>query len=175
MARIGEFEAAARVVDPNVELDTFGFCGQEFTIEPEINLVAIGRFQKVANAGGDTDDPDALPLLIDTIASCVIEADEKRFLDLASKRRVDAELLLKIVGAVMEVQAGRPTARPTDSSDGSSKTTPSSREPSSSAAPSAPKTWRDTPFGKRELAAHPELYEGIGSMAENGRALSSAG
>lgn len=172
MARIGEFEAAARAADPEVEPDTFLFCGQEFTVASEVNIIAIGRFQKAATSGADTEDPESLPLLVDTMASCVIEEDEKRFLDLASKRRVDAEVLLKILGAVMEAQAGRPTQRPADSSAGSSPTTVSSKVLSSSEEPSAPSgDWRDSPFGRRELAAHPELYEGVSTIRDAGRNL----
>jgi hypothetical protein len=173
--RIGEFEVAARAADPERELDTFLFCGQEFTVAPEVNILAIGRFQMAAGEGVDSNDPDALPLLIQTIASCVVEEDENRFLNLATRRRADPDLLLKIVQAVMEAQTGFPTEPPVDSSPGLSTTSPSSRALSSSVAPSGSRTWRDTPFGRRELAAHPELYEDFGSVADQGRALSAAG
>jgi hypothetical protein len=173
--RIGEFEVAARAADPDRELDTFLFCGQEFTVAPEVNILAIGRFQMAAGDGMDSNDPDALPLLIQTIASCVIEEDENRFLNLATRRRADPDLLLKIVQAVMEAQTGLPTEAPADSSPGLSTTSPSSKALSSSVAPSGPRTWRDTPFGRRELAAHPELYEDMGTVGENGRNLSSVG
>jgi hypothetical protein len=38
--------------------------------------------------------------------------------------------------------------------------------PSSSAVSSTP-TWRDTPFGRRELAAVPELYADIVPLEKN--------
>jgi hypothetical protein len=173
--RIGEFEVAARAADPERELDTFLFCGQEFTVAPEVNILAIGRFQMAAGEGVDSNDPDALPLLIQTIASCVVEEDENRFLNLATRRRADPDLLLKMVQAVIESQTGFPTEPPADSSPGLSTTGASSKVLSSSVAPSAPRTWRDTPFGRRELAAHPELYEDMGTVADQGRALSAAG
>jgi hypothetical protein len=116
-----------------------------------------------------------LATLIDTVASVVVPEDENRFLALASKHRLDAELLLKIVAAVMEAQAGRPTAPSVDSSTGRSATGVNSKVLSSSEAPSGPKTWRDTPFGQRELAAHPELYADITTVGDAGRALSVAG
>jgi hypothetical protein len=75
----------------------------------------------------------------------------------------------------MEAQTGLPTEAPADSSPGLSTTSPSSKALSSSVAPSGPRTWRDTPFGRRELAAHPELYEDMGTVGENGRNLSSVG
>lgn len=175
MARIGEFEVAAREADPEEELDTFLFCGEEFTVEPELNLVALGRFMKAANNGVDSEDPEALPLMIDTVGSCVIEADEKRFLDLASRKRVQPDVLLKIIKTVMEVQSGRPTVSPVDSSGGSSRTSGSSKELLSFEESSTRVNWRDTPFGRRELAAVPDLYEGIGSVADHGRSLSATG
>jgi hypothetical protein len=172
---IGEFEAAVKEADPNREPDTFKLCGETFTVADEPNIVALGMFARSARAGADTEDMESLATLIDTIASVVVPEDETRFLSVASKNRLDAELLLKIVAAVMEAQAGRPTAPSGDSSTGRSETGASSKALSSSEAPSGPKTWRDTPFGKRELAAHPELYEDIATISDAGRALSVAG
>ncbi len=173
MARIGEFEAAVKAVDPNVEPDTFTLQGEEFTVAPTPNVIAMGRFAKAARAGANTDDMESLATLVETIASCVVADDENRFLDCASKHRVDPELLMKIVAAVLEAQSGRPTVAPSDSSDGSSTPSESLKAPSSSAESSSQK-WRDTPFGRRELAAYPELYEV--TMDDSGHpVLASAG
>jgi hypothetical protein len=172
---IGEFEAAVREADPDREPDTFKLQGETFTVADEPNIVALGMFARAARGGADSNDMEGLATLIDTIASVVIPEDENRFLALASKHRLDADLLLKIVAAVMEVQSGRPTEPPADSSTGQSTTLVNSRVLSSSEVPSGQGTWRDTPLGKRELAAHPELYEDFGSVAENGRNLSSVG
>jgi hypothetical protein len=176
MARIGEFEAAAKAADPDREADTFTLNGAEFTVAEDPNIIALGRFARSARAGADSDDMEGLATLVETVASLVIPEDETRFLDTASKHRVDAPLLMRIITAVLEAQSARPTVSPSDSSDGSSKITVSSRVLSSSVE-SSPRqqSWRDTPFGRRELAAHPELYEGIGSVEENGRSLSSVG
>jgi hypothetical protein len=173
---IGEFEAAVREADPDREPDTFKLQGQTFTVADQPNIIALGRFARAAREGADSDDMEGLATLIDTVASVVIPEDENRFLDVASKHRLDAELLLKIVAAVMEAQAGRPTEPSSDSSPGRSQTGESSKAISSAPEPSSRRpSWRDTPFGQRELAAHPELYEGFGTVAENGRTLSVAG
>ena len=82
----------------------------------------------------------------------------------------DLGWVLRVVGAVLEAQSGYPTEAPSDSSDGASTTTPNSRVLLSSEA-----SWRDTPFGRRELEAHPDLYEGLGSVSENGARLASVG
>lgn len=175
MALIGEFEAAVKVADPNREADTFKLQGETFTVADEPNIIALGMFARAAREGADSDDMEGLATLIDTVASVVIPEDENRFLSLASKHRLDAQLLLQIVAAVMEAQAGRPTEPSVVSSTGRSTTGASSKGLSSSEAPSGPTTWRDTPFGQRELAAHPELYADVSSIQDAGRALSVAG
>jgi hypothetical protein len=157
MARIGAFKAAVRAADPDREPDTFTLEDVEFTISPEVNIIALGRFARAARDGGDSDDMEGLAALIDTVSSLVIDEDQNRFLDVASKHRVDGDLLMEIIKAVLESQSGHPTQRPSDSSDGSSTTTPSSRALSSSEVSSVP-SWVNTPFGRRELAANPELY-----------------
>lgn len=164
MAHIGDFEAAAKAADPNREPDTFTLQGKTFTVAEDVNIIALGRFARIAREGGDTDDMEGLAALIDTVASLVIPEDENRFLDTASKHRADGELLLKIVQAVLEAQSGHPTERPSDSSAGSSTTSPSSKALSSSAASSDRPKWMDTPFGRRELEANPELYVDFGKV-----------
>lgn len=179
MALIGEFEAAVREADPNKELDTFILAGpggadrQTFTISDEPNIVALGMFARAAREGVDSNDMEGLATLIDTIASVVIPEDESRFLNLATRHRLDPELLLKIVSTVMEAQSGLPTEQPADSSVGQLKTGVNWRVHSSFEGASIP-NWRDTPFGRRELdpeTGHPELYEDIGNVSEIGRAL----
>jgi hypothetical protein len=173
---IGEFEAAVREADPEQELDTFKLQGETFTVAPEPNIIALGRFARAAREGADSDDMEGLATLIDTVASLVVPEDETRFLNLASKHRLDAELLLKIVAAVLGAQSGRPTEPSSGSSSGRSQTGESSKALSSSEVPSGrAQSWRDTPFGRRELAAHPELYEDVASIADNGRNLSLVG
>lgn len=165
--KLGSFEVAAREADPAREPDTFDLQGETFTVAEDVNIVALGRFAKAARAGGNTDDMEGLASLIETVGSLVVPEDETRFLDTASKHRVDAELLLKIVQAVLSAESGHPTEQPSDFVAGSVTTSRSSRVPSSSAASSSRTGWEDTPFGRRELAAHPELYEGIASVREN--------
>lgn len=176
MPLIGEFEAAVKAADPNRDPDQFKLQGELFTVADEPNIIALGMFARAARAGADTDDMESLATLIDTIASVVVPEDEQRFLNLASRYRMDSELLLKIVAAVMEAQSGLPTVPSADSSAGRSTTGANSTVPSSSEVPSS-RSWRDTPFGRRELDpenGHPELYEGIGSVQEVARSLSVA-
>lgn len=174
MPIIGEFEAAVKAADPDREPDQFKLQGHTFTIAPEINIIALGRFARAARAGANTDDMEGLASLIDTVASVVIPEDENRFLDVASKHRVDADLLLKIVAAVMEAQSGTPIEPSSDSSGGRSTTGPNSRALSSSEGSSTrTPDWRDTAFARRELAADPNRFADIKSIAEHGADLAA--
>ena len=163
MALIGEFEIAARQAESDEELDTFTLNGEVFTIDPEPNLIALGRFAKLARTGADTDDMESFAALVDTVASSVVEGDEARFLDLCQKKRAPADLLLKIVQAVLQAQAQRPTRQPSDSSAGLSNIGDISKAGSFSPAQSTlpGMDWTDTPFGRRELAANPEAYADV--------------
>jgi hypothetical protein len=152
MASLGEFEAAVREADPDREADTFTLCGETFTVADEIGIVPLGMFAKAATSGLDTAEMDGLAALVDMASQCVVEEDVERFLSVASKKRINAELLLKIVQAVIEAQSGRPTQRPSDSSDGSSTTGASSKALSSYDA------WAQTPLGRREIEQAPEEY-----------------
>jgi hypothetical protein len=171
MPLIGEYEAAVKAADPNREPDQFKLNGELFTIAEDVNIIALGRFARVAREGATTDDMEGLAALIDTVGSLVVDEDETRFLGTCSRHRVQPELLLKIIQDVLEAQSGHPTERPSDSSDGSSATTVSSRVVSSYAASSTPTSraadWRDTPFGRRELSLVPELYEDFGTVEQN--------
>lgn len=159
MAHLGDFEAAVKAQDETREPDTFGLNGQVFTVADEINIIALGRFARAAREGASTDDMEGLAALIDTVSSLVVPEDENRFLDVCSRSRVDGEFLLNIVQKVLEAQAGHPTEQPSDSSGGLSTTGQSSKVLSSSAESSRLPKWVDTPFGRRELAANPDLYK----------------
>lgn len=170
MPIIGEFETAVKAADPDREPDQFKLNGAVFTIADEMNIVAWGLYARAAREGVDSNDMEGLATLIDTVGSLVVPEDEERFLQHARKTRVGGDLLMKIIQSVMEAQGGRPMEQPSDSSDGLSTTGAPSKVLSSSPEPSAP-SWRNSPFGQRELAAVPELYADISTVAENGRTL----
>lgn len=152
MALLGEFDVAVREDDPNREPDVFILCGETFTVSDHLGIVPLGMFAKAAASGLDTAEMEGLAALIDVVAQCVIESDQERLLSVATKKRADADLLLRIVKAVIEAQTGRPTERPSDSSDGSSTTGASSK------AASSFEDWQETPLGLRELEANSEKY-----------------
>jgi hypothetical protein len=147
MASLGEFEVAAREADPDREPDTFTLCGETFTVADHVGIIPLGMFAKAATSGADTSEMEGLAALVDVVGQCVVEDDVERFMALATKKRLDTELLMSIVKAVLEAQSGRPTERPSDSSGGSSTTGASLK------AVSSFEDWQDTPLGRREIAA----------------------
>lgn len=171
MANLGEFGSAKREADPDREHDTLTLCGEKFQVADEIDPLALLEFGEAASAGLDGDSPEGMKAMLALIRSAVDETEYSRFRAVVRKNRPSMETLLELAMAVIQRESGRPTVPASGSSAGSSETSESSKALSSSAAPST-RGWRDTPFGRRELAVHPELYEGLGSVAENGRNLS---
>ena len=127
MALIGEFEVAVKAADPNREPDQFKFCGELFTVSERDLTIPMGRFARAASSGLDTAEMDGLSAMIGLLESVVIDEDKTRFLDVAEQNGADGETLFRIVGAVMEAVAGRPTQQSSDSSAGLSTTGVSSK------------------------------------------------
>ena len=160
MANLGEFGAAARDAAPDGEPDTFTFYGETFTVKQRIPSMPMLRFADVAQRGAQAEELEGMAAMYRLITSCIVTEDVARFEQTADEHDCDAEELMEVCGTLYRAVAGRPTQRPSASADGSSTTTESSRAPSSSGA-SSTRDWRDSPFGRRELAAHPELYADV--------------
>lgn len=161
MASIGEFGAARREVEASDERDTLTLCGVEFTVADAIDPLAVLEFGEVAASGVDGESPEGMKAMLALIRNAVDESEWPRFRTVIRQHRPSIEVLMELSMAVIQRATGRPTERPSDSSDGSSPTGASSKAPSSSAASSTPATWRDTPFGRREIQAHPDLYADV--------------
>ena len=170
MAFLGEFGAAKRDADPDREVDTFKFYGEEFTVADRVGAMPLLRFAAAAVSGADSAEAEGLSAMHDLLRDCLPADDWRRFQQVAEENKADGDELLAISRTVYQAISGRPTRRPSDSSDGPSSTGASSRVPSSTEVSSTP-TWKDTPFGRRELAAHPELYADVIPLTDNGRAL----
>lgn len=160
MASIGSFDVAVKEADPNKEADTFDLAGETFTVADQIGIVPLGRFARAAMSGADSAEMEGLAALLDTVESLVIPEDVERLMRVATEKRVDGDVLLNIIKAVMEAKTGNPTSSPSDSSGGLSTTGDSSKGLLSFVAPSG-QEWMNSPLGQRELAAHPELYADV--------------
>lgn len=165
MAKLGEFDVAVRENDPDREPDTFTLCGETFTVADQVGIIPLAQFAKAASSGLDSAEMDGMAALIDVVKQCVVDEDAGRFLKLATEKRMDADLLLEIVKVVMEAQTGRPTGQPSASVDGLQTTTASSKEASSLEA------WRNSPLGRREIAAAPEVYADVHPIRDAAAAL----
>lgn len=157
MADLGAFGAAKAELDDDRERDTFTFCGVEFTAADTIDPLALLEFGEAAASGLDDNDPAGLAAVLALIRSSVDEADWPKFRKTVRQHRPPVDALMAMAMAVVQRETGRPTQPVSDSSSGSSNTGVSSKVSSSSVVPSPP-AWADSAFGRRELAAVPELY-----------------
>jgi hypothetical protein len=161
MASLGEFGSAVREADPDRERDTIQLCGVEFTVAERVDPLAAMEFAEAAANGGDTNSMGGMAAMLSLIRGSIDEGDWPRFRSVVRQHRPDAEVLMELAMACLSRDAGRPTQQVSDSLPGPPPTSESSKAPSSFGA------WSDSPFGRRELAAHPELYEGLSSTEES--------
>lgn len=134
MTFLGEFGAAKREQDPDREPDTFKFYGDQFTVADRVGAMPLLRFAAAAQSGADSSEQEGLSAMHDLLRDCLSPADWRRFQQVASDNRADGDELLGICRAVYQALSGRPTRRPSDSSDGPSPTGESSKESLSSVA-----------------------------------------
>jgi hypothetical protein len=97
---------------------TVEFSGESFAIADKIGLMPLMRFAKTAKAGADSEDLEGLVAMYDLLEQVIDPADWDRFVNVASRDRVDGETLMSVVGKAIKAMTGRPTQRSSDSSDG---------------------------------------------------------
>jgi hypothetical protein len=82
-------------------------------------MMPLLRFAKLAEAGADTQDMEALAAMYDLIQQCVAEDEWMRFQSHATKVKAGDAEFMEFVRTAMEVMSKkRPTTRSSDSSDG---------------------------------------------------------
>lgn len=167
---IGEFGAAARDADPDVEPDTFLFYSETFTVADRVGAMPLLRFAAVADGGAQAEEMAGLAAMHELLRDCLAPGDWARFQKVASDNKVEAEELMQVCGAVYEAVSGRPTRRPSASVGGSLSGTASSKAPSSSEV-FYDQEWKNTPFGRREMVLNPERYANVKPISEAGRDL----
>lgn len=116
-------------------MSTVELCGESFRVAERISSLAVMRFAKLAKQGVDADTMAGAAALYEVLEQCIDPADWSRFEEVADRERVGGDELLGVVRAAFAEVAGRPTSRPSDSSDG-----PRIIEPSSTAGSSSPDT-----------------------------------
>lgn len=109
---------------PNV----VSWMGAEFKIADKIGIMPMLRYANLAEEGTDSLDMHGLSAMYLLIQQCLNEDDWVRFQKHATVKRADDNDLMKFVQDVMERLSGRPTQKPSDSSDGPKTTEPSSED-----------------------------------------------
>lgn len=120
MPHLGDFTAAR--AEQTAEPVTFDFHGQTFTVADQLSQMALMDFGRIAVTDVDANAIEGLAALHDVYESLLTEEDWPRFKALAKKERVSGDELNELLRLLMEAMSGRPTSRPSDSSDGPSPT-----------------------------------------------------
>ena len=104
-----------------VEAPTVYFNGQSFEVTDPGSMPMM-RFARFARTGIDSDDYEGMAAMYDLLKACIAPAAWDRFERVADESKCDGDTLFGVVRDTFAVIAGRPTSRPSDSSDGSPTT-----------------------------------------------------
>lgn len=93
------------------------FCGETFTFVDEVGDFALMEFAESAERV-DSESLAGLAAIMRLLKAAVVEEDWPRFQATARRQRASVEDCMKLVMQIFEEESGRPTVRPSDSSDG---------------------------------------------------------
>jgi hypothetical protein len=102
------------------------FLGESFELRPKVSEYALLKFARAAAAGEDGDTMEGMASMLRLLEKCIVPADWRRFDRLADEKDATAEQIMDVIKAAFEQVAERPTALPSDSSDGQISTEPKS-------------------------------------------------
>lgn len=125
--KIASFNAALREADPDYRPDTIEVYGEEFRIADSLPLAVFLKFSYTVSDDEEDNSKEGMEDLANMVA-CIFhdEAEAKRFLTFASKKKIDADMIGEIIRSVVSHLAARPTERRSDSQAGSSTDTTNS-------------------------------------------------
>lgn len=95
------------------ELDDEVFVGQG-----SISTMDLSEFARLANQGVDSSSPEGIAILADIYLSLLGNTEYQRFRRHCRAHGTEGGVLVEILGGLMSEGSGRPTQRPSDSSDG---------------------------------------------------------
>jgi hypothetical protein len=127
VANLGSFGTKREVVE-----DTFGWFEHELRVNPQFGELELTDFMEAAADIDDADTAKASAFLKDTFRLAVHPDDFEVFWATAKRERQTIQDLMGLFHAMIQLVSGRPTQRPSDSSDGPSLTSASSADDSSS-------------------------------------------
>ena len=124
MAHLGSFAAARREVEPRTEWDDFDFCGEKFVVTGDIPSMLM--LQLAASTTGKVDETEGMAAMWEAFRTALGDKGFAKFYKLAVAESVDVEDIMRVVFALFEAQAGRPTQEAPASSPGPLNISPSS-------------------------------------------------
>jgi hypothetical protein len=107
---------AAEVNGKAVAARTVELNGKKFRLAKKVGLMPMLKFSAYADV--DTQDPRALGAMYSMLKDVIDPSDWRAFEDHATDSKADAEELLDMISAALQLIAGRPTGPPRDSSPG---------------------------------------------------------
>ena|ERR1017187_4337944 len=162
MTSLGEFGTAVKELTAPAEPVTFklGPAKETFWVESDLSFVPFGRLAEAGHAGLDTNVAEGaaaiMVMMRDVIGACPGTGKTKkardesartksqewiRFEESATRQHIDLDDMLAIIMAVLSGETGKEESRPTDSSNGQSKTATSrNSRPKRSSAGTEPVT-----------------------------------
>lgn len=108
------------------------FAGKPFKVADKLGLMPLLRFAHLAKQGVDSDDMEGLVAIYDLLVNVIAPEDWEAFEQHAVDVRAEGDDLMLVVTQAIEMISSRPTERPSVSSDGPGRTSPSSPGDSSS-------------------------------------------
>lgn len=106
--------------------------GESYRLADKIGDMPIIRFAKIAEQGIDANEMRGLAAMHDLLENCLTPRDWQRFQDHATRVHATADEIMELVKSTYQALSGRPTKRPSSSSDGQPPTVESSGAGSSS-------------------------------------------
>lgn len=130
MARLGQIEALRR--DPSSEKDTFSLLGEDLELLHRPSGLDALEWSALASESSD-DEEKAAELGVKMAAAAhrllkksLTPAAYERFSGLCDEHELGLDVVFQTVGLLIGAAAGRPTQKPSDSSDGQSSISTSS-------------------------------------------------
>ncbi|GAA2990830.1 hypothetical protein [Streptosporangium longisporum] len=96
----------------------FELDGVTFVGEGDISVMDMSEYARLATQGVDSESPEGVAILADVYKGLLGDRVYNRFRAHCRKHGTDGETLVTILQDLITAAAGRPTSRPSDSSDG---------------------------------------------------------
>jgi hypothetical protein len=113
-------EEALAGTKADIKTGVVEFKGEKFHVAEKIGAMPL--LEWAAAADTDTEDPAALASILRMLEDVIHEDEWKKFRTHARKVKADADELLNVINAAMEIISGTPTEQPAGSSGSPTET-----------------------------------------------------